>query len=939
MRIIFVKKNFYFLSSILFSVLLFSGFSYSDAQIFSQNGKVVVIGFGIGHADTLEKTSVFGAQTLLKNSVIWASGTESPKILLLVDYSIDTSSTDSKDPAFIEDTLSDFSIVKKIDSDGGINISDLENYDLVIWSGESNPLRSPLISNTPRALLEFFESGHGVILISDDATWDSAYGESSDPKSSSEITRSLTQVTTVNTGLSRTTQTIISTFEGDSHPIMNGILRINISSEKNYSNDIDDSLPGINAQVLATNIFGNPAVVIQEFTGNRFPVTASDDSFIISEDSLHNNFFVLYNDLSQTGKLSISSFDTASLNGFLERNDDHFSFIPDSDFTGNTSFSYFIQDDFGNQDVAIVDILVNPVNDVSIVESFSFSIPEDSTLRTKLLAHDVDNDTLNFSISKNISPGTGIVSLSDDGRIVYTPAENFVGVVTFDYVVFDGMLNSSPASVTISVLPENDDPVIKSGFFTTDEDVNLTGILSAEDPEGDTLTFSLVYDVPVTTGQAYVMPQGTFTYIPAKGFFGNTYFVFEVDDGKIKTQQTVVITVFPKSDPPKAIDQIITLDEDSFIDLTLTGTDPHGYDLSYSVITPPKFGTISIIDSLLQYAPNENHHGTDDIIFEVSNGRFSDIGTISLIISPVNDAPVVIDDEITVKENTETVIPVLFNDFDIDGDELQLLSVESPINGKVTINVGKSISYTPNPGVVNDLEIFDYTVSDSFGDTATGTVIVEILQKPNTSGEVKIINSSFDSDTDFSFDVHSDGKSIGGTISYEDSFASLHLNSENILFFSVDQSENTATFGGISFNDQLYSIFVDDNGDSGRDDVVKIKVRDSEGSLIYQKDGIILKGDAMVFSEHLEIPLWIKNSAEWWANDQITDFDFLDGIQFLISNDIIQLSEVPERNELSDVEIPSWIKNRALWWSEDKLSNQDFVNGLEFLIKNGILTV
>ena len=146
-------------------------------------------------------------------------------------------------------------IVKKIDSTNGISVSDLQNYDLVIWSGESNPLRSPLISNTPRALLEFFESGHGVILISDDATWDSTYDESSDPKSSSEITRSLTQVTTVDTGLSRTTQTIISTFEGDSHPIMNGILRINISSEKNYSNDIDNSLPGINAQVLATNIY------------------------------------------------------------------------------------------------------------------------------------------------------------------------------------------------------------------------------------------------------------------------------------------------------------------------------------------------------------------------------------------------------------------------------------------------------------------------------------------------------------------------------------------------------------------------------------------------------------------------------------------------------------------------------------------------------------
>ena len=932
-----MKKNFYFLASILFSVLLFSGFSYSDAQIFSQNGKVVVIGFGIGHADTLEKTSVFGAQTLLKNSVIWASGTESPKILLLVDYSIDTSSMDSKDPAFIEDTLSEFSIVKKIDSTNGISISDLENYDLVIWSGESNPLRSPLISNTPRALLEFFESGHGVILISDDATWDSTYDESSDPKSSSKITRSLTQVTTVDTGLSRTTQTIISTFEGDSHPIMNGILRINVSSEKNYSNDIDNSLPGINAQVLATNIFGDPAVIIQEFTGNRFPVTASDDSFVISEDSLHNNFFVLYNDLSQTGKLSISSFDTTGLNGFLERNDDHFSFIPDSDFTGNTSFSYFIQDDFGNQDVAIVDILVNPVNDVSTVESFFFSIPEDSTLRTKLLAHDVDDDTLNFSISKNISPEAGIVSLSDDGRIVYTPAENFVGIVTFDYTVFDGMLNSSPASVTISVLPENDDPVIKSGVFTTDEDANLIGILSAEDPEGDTLTFSLVHDVPVTTGQAYVMPQGTFAYIPAKSFFGNTYFVFEVDDGKIKTQQTVMITVFPKSDPPTALDQTITLDEDSTINFILKGEDGHGYELFFEITIPPKFGTVVSDGASLEYTPNSNYYGDDELTFEVSNGRFIDTGIVSIIVSSVNDPPNVVDDKISTQENQEVTIPVLFNDVDVDGDELTLLSVENPLNGVTSINVGKSITYTPNPGVVNDLEIFDYTISDSSGETSTGTIVVEILQKSNTPGEVHLIDGSFNSDTDFSFDITSDGTIMDGKISYTDSFASIHLNSDDVIFFSIDKLENSVTFGGVSFNEEYYSVFVDDNGESGRDDVVKIKIRDSGGSLIYQKDAILSKGNVIVMSDFLQIPTWIKNTAEWWANDQISDDDFVKSMKFLIQNDIMKIPSIPESSGDGETKIPSWIKNRAQWWSEDKLTDSDFVNGIKFLIENGIL--
>ncbi len=949
MRITFVNKNIEFKALFLILILFFFGFTIHsvDAQNFIQNGRVVIIGFGIGHIDTLDKTNVFSTQMLLTNSIKWASESDTPNILLLVDPSVNLLGERSLDPDFIEDTLSDFSITRLVDSFEGVTFSELENYDLVIWSGESSPLRSPSISNTSRALLEFFEAGHGVILISDDATWDSTYDANADPKTSSDITRSLTQVVTISTGESRTSQTIVSTFEGSMHPIMNSVLLINVLSEKYsiefgnsyYSNDIDDSLPGVNAQVLAINSYGNPAVIVQEFTGNRYPISASDDSFVVSEDSVNNDLFVLYNDVSQTGKLTISSFDTVTLDGYLERNDDHFSFTPKSNFSGKTSFSYFVQDELGNKDVSLVNILVTPVNDSPIAKPSSFTISEDSSLNSRLLASDADGDKLKFSIIRNIEPNAGSLSMSDDGRIVYSPAENYVGTVDFTFTVSDGTEESLPATITIKVTSVNDEPAIWSGVFSTDEDKNLTGILFVKDPDGDTLTYSLLHDTPSTTGQTFIMIHGPFAYIPAKGFFGETYFVFEVDDGQSKTQHTVMITVFPKSDPPKAIDQTISLDEDSIVDIILEGTDSHGYELSYSVIAPSKFGTISGDDYSLQYTPNENYHGDDEIVFEVSNGRFSDTGTILIKITPVNDPPIAIDDKISTKENLEVVIPVLFNDIDVDGDELTLISVENPLNGIASINAEKLISYTPNPGVVNDLEIFDYTISDSHGAKSTGTVVVEILQKSNTPGEVYLSDASFDSDTLFSFDVTSDGKSMTGNISYEDSFSSIHLNSDDISFFSIDQSNNSVTLGGVSFNDKYFSIFVADNGESGRDDVVKIKIRDSSGSLIYQKEGAISKGNAIVSSNFLEIPVWVKNTAGWWANDQITDSDFVDGLQFLIQNDIIKLTSIPEFSDDGETKIPSWIKNRALWWSEDKLSDSDFVNGIAFLIEKGIMKI
>ncbi|RMW39857.1 MAG: tandem-95 repeat protein [Nitrosopumilus sp.] len=943
MRMFFVEGKTRFLIIFLIITMMITQVSLPGVDGFTpQTGKVVVIGFGIGHIDTLEPSTVSAAKSLLINSVKWTSNHDAPKILLLVDPSVQKLGGRSLDPDFILDTLNEYSVDKVTDTFEGISLSELESYDVVIWSGEYSPLPSPSHSSTTRTLLEYFESGHGVILISDDASWDLT---TSDPKTSSEFTRSLTQVATINTGISRDVQTVISTFEGQQHPIMEGILRINVLKDDPqsfegayYANDIDDSLPSINAKVLATNVYGNPTVIAQEFTGNRFPINALDDQYSVLEDSKNNNFFVLYNDASQKGRLSIDSFDASDLKGDLILNSDSFIFIPEPDFEGNTGFSYFVSDSLGNRDVALVNISVTPINDPPVAKDATFSISEDTSLKSKLQSSDIDGDPLKFSVVSSFDQGTGKLILYDDGRVEFHPKENFVGLVNFDYVVSDGALLSSPANVQIKIIAENDDPVPRTGVYSVDEDKVLSGILSAIDPDGDPLSYSLLYDTPVTTGQTSVMTHGAFAFIPVKGFFGQTYFVYEVDDGKTKTQHTVFINVIPKSDPPEAINKKKILDEDSKTSIVLEGVDSHGYDLDFRVVETTKFGTIDGTGNNLIYTPDENYFGSDELTFEVDNGRFTDLGTVSITVNSVNDPPVAVEDSIFTQENTEIAIPVLLNDVDIDGDELVVTYVDDPVNGKAEINLGKLISYTPNPGVVNDLEIFNYVISDSFGATSTGKIIVEILQKADSTGGVKLEESSFDGDTTFSFDVNSDEFGINGKISYRDSFAAINLNSEEITFFSIDQQENSATFGGVSFTDQYYSIFVDDNGSSGRDDIVKIKIRNSDGSLVYQKEGTTT-GNVIVNANYVEIPNWFKNTAKWWSNNQIADSDFLKGVQFLITNGIIKLPSIPEISEKSSKEIPLWIKNNAKWWSEGKLSDLEFVSGIEFLVEEGILKI
>ena len=85
-----------------------------------------------------------------------------------------------------------------------------------------------------------------------------------------------------------------------------------------------------------------------------------------------------------------------------------------------------------------------------------------------------------------------------------------------------------------------------------------------------------------------------------------------------------------------------------------------------------------------------------------------------------------------------------------------------------------------------------------------------------------------------------------------------------------------------------------------------------------------------------EIPSWIKNSAGWWADDQIDDETFVQGIEYLVKQNILQISATSSE-ESSSNEIPSWIKNNAGWWADDQIDDETFVQGIQFLIRQGIV--
>lgn len=100
------------------------------------------------------------------------------------------------------------------------------------------------------------------------------------------------------------------------------------------------------------------------------------------------------------------------------------------------------------------------------------------------------------------------------------------------------------------------------------------------------------------------------------------------------------------------------------------------------------------------------------------------------------------------------------------------------------------------------------------------------------------------------------------------------------------------------------------------------------------------------------IPDWIRNNAKWWAEGQIGDSDFTNGIQFMIKENIMVIPDLPEevtQMELKDEKramgmereqnVPDWVRNNAGWWADGLISDDDFISGIKYLVEQGIIKV
>jgi hypothetical protein len=127
------------------------------------------------------------------------------------------------------------------------------------------------------------------------------------------------------------------------------------------------------------------------------------------------------------------------------------------------------------------------------------------------------------------------------------------------------------------------------------------------------------------------------------------------------------------------------------------------------------------------------------------------------------------------------------------------------------------------------------------------------------------------------------------------------------------------------------------NGANSRTLIIPFFTGDTQVEII--GTNVLELGIEEIISETpIEIPIWVKNNAGWWADDLIGDSDFVSGIQYLITEEIMTIPTTQSGTSTSQ-EIPAWIKNNAGWWADDLIGDSDFVSGIQYLISEGIMNV
>lgn len=342
---------------------------------------------------------------------------------------------------------------------------------------------------------------------------------------------------------------------------------------------------------------------------------------------------------------------------------------------------------------------------------------EGDTLTFTVSASDPDGDPLTFSAA-NLPTGATFI----DRMFRWTPAFDQAGTYPgVQFTVTDGSLTASEA-ITLTIADANNPPVLAPiGAKTGKEGELLTFQVTATDPDGNPLVYAAA-NLPAGA----TFSDQVFRWVPTfeqAGMYPGVR--FEVTDGTLSVSEEITIVIENVNRAPVADDGAVTTEEDAAVGVRLAAHDADGDALRFAVVQGPARGTLSGTAPDLTFTPAVNYHGTDRFTFTASDGvAESNLATVSLTVTPVNDAPVAEGQAVITDEDTAKAITLIASD--VDGDPLTYRIVSAPAHGSLS-GAAPPLTYDPE-GNFYGVDRFTFAAGD--GTLESETVAVAITVNP-----------------------------------------------------------------------------------------------------------------------------------------------------------------------------------------------------------------
>ncbi len=490
----------------------------------------------------------------------------------------------------------------------------------------------------------------------------------------------------------------------------------------------------------------NPALVSVVITPQNDPPVAVADRFVVNEGEV-SRLELLSNDSDADDGLDSSSvlIVQAPANGaVVVYPDGSVDYTHDGSETLADTFSYTIADLSAAVSGAVeVALDITAQNDAPIAVNDNYSVAEGGSAVFDVAGNDTDaDDGLDLSsIAVTTPPANGVINVTSDGSLVYIHDGGETTADSFAYTIDDlSGVTAAPAAVAITVSPQNDPPQARSDSFTVSEHSNTVLDLAANDTDPDDgLDFgSIEITLAPDYGTLITGTDGTVEYRHDGAEQPADQFAYSIRDraGVVSSPVTVGLTITPVNDPPVAMAESYTVNEGSTLMADLAANDSdaeNGLKLdSISIVSPPVNGDLILnTDGTVDYRHDGSETLTDSFSYTIGDydGAESNLVTVSLTITPVNDVPLAVPEQFSVDEGSTTTLNLAINDRD-DDDGLDFSSIrflQSPANGEVIANGDGTVNYLHDSSETLE-DRFSYTIDDVTGaSSAEVTVLLSVV--------------------------------------------------------------------------------------------------------------------------------------------------------------------------------------------------------------------